>query len=80
MEITRRIQATYIVSMICGQDGFLRMTHVLLELEETEGDITDFSKFRIPLLFLSFGIIIYVTVRNKSKNKPQEEQEESLIE
>jgi hypothetical protein len=35
--------------------------------------VTDFSKFRIPLLFFSFGIIIYVTVKNKSKDKPQEE-------
>jgi hypothetical protein len=43
-------------------------------------DVTDFTKFRIPLLFLSFGVIIYVTVRNKGKKTPKEEQEDRMIE
>lgn len=30
--------------------------------------MANFSKFRIPLLLLSFGIIIYITMKNKSKN------------
>jgi len=42
--------------------------------------VTDFSKFRIPLLFISFGIIIYVTVRNKNKKTPKEEQDDKLME
>lgn len=36
-------------------------------METNNAEIADFSKFRIPLLILSFGMIIYVTVKNKKK-------------
>jgi len=45
------------------------MSHLLLELTDHSTPIADFSKFRIPLLIFSFGIIIYATVKNKNKNR-----------
>jgi len=57
------------VSQICIKNDFIQMSHLLLELADHSTPIADFSKFRIPLLIFSFGIIIYATVKNKNKNR-----------
>jgi hypothetical protein len=45
-----------------------------VDFEVVGADIADFSKFRIPLLLFSFGVIIYVTVKNKKREKALEDE------
>ena len=54
-------------------DKKIVISHILLDLESEHQEMTDFSKFRIPLLLFSFGVIIYVTVNNKKREKAVED-------
>ena len=58
---------------MCLADNKIVISHILLDLESEHLEITDFSKFRIPLLLFSFGVIIYVTVNNKKREKAIED-------
>ena len=57
---------------MCLQNHKLNIHMISIDLHEEESKAPDFSKFRIPLLLLSFGVIIYMTVRNKKKEKTEE--------
>jgi len=50
-------------------DEKIIISHILVDFEVEGTDMADFSKFRIPLLLFSFGVIIYVTVKNKKREK-----------
>ena len=67
--IIRKMMSQYIVSRICAVEDKIVISHILLDLEVPSIEYMDLSKFRIPLLLLSFGVIIYVTVKNRKREK-----------
>ena len=69
------MSSQYIVSRICLEDEKVVISHILLDFESIGPEFTDFSQFRIPLLLLSFGVIIYVTVKNKKREKAIQDEE-----
>lgn len=70
--VSKRSSSSYIVSQVCSHETTLNISHVGLELEHVEPfESIDFSKFRIPLLIVSFGIIMFVTMRNKKGKDPE---------
>ena len=46
-------------------EGKVSISLMSIDLQEQENNAADFSKFRIPLLLLSFGVIVYMSVKNK---------------
>jgi hypothetical protein len=72
--IARKVGNQYIFSRICLTDKIL-LSHILIDFENDASEVTDFSKFRIPLLLFSFGVIIYVTVKNKRREDDLEKEE-----
>ena len=67
--IIRKMMSQYIVSRICAVEDKIVISHILLDLEVPSMEYMDLSKFRMPLLLLSFGDIIYVTVNNSKREK-----------
>ena len=52
-----------------------------LEMGSSGSEVTDFSSFRMPLLLFSFGVIIFVTMRNKKRegSEPNQILEQSVM-
>ena len=49
----------------------LKVEYFLIEFEEETEDEMDYSQMRIPLILISFGFVIYISVR-RNKVNPEE--------
>lgn len=67
IEVSRKLISQYIISRLCLKENNINIAHILVDMDSNGPEIADFSKFRIPLLLFSFGVIIFVTVKNKKK-------------